>query len=338
MTDADYGSRDDRGYWTPFKGAGIAPLFSWPWRPLKTLKWVFAYPGFLLPWNLFFALVAVGVWYFLTPPLETLKTFEVGWIAYILCRNAAMILVFYGAIHMRLYMQRAQDKQFKYNPNWLETDNPKFVSRKQTFDNMIWTFGSGLPIWTAYEVITLWLFANGYVPYLDPAGNPVWFIALMFLIPLMREFHFYWIHRLIHWPPLYHSVHKLHHHNTNPGPWSSLAMHPVEHLIYFSGVIVHWVLISHPIHALYHMIHAGLGAIVGHIGFHKMVAGGDKGMDTHAFAHYLHHKYFEVNYGEGTIPLDKAFGTWHDGSREAEQRMNARMREHARGKRRARAA
>lgn len=44
------------------------------------------------------------------------------------------------------------------------------------------------------------------------------------------------------------------------------------------------------------------------------------------FAHYLHHKYFEVNYGgDGVIPLDKWFGTWHDGSKDSDAQMNARF-------------
>ena len=46
--------------------------------------------------------------------------------------------------------------------------------------------------------------------------------------------------------------------------------------------------------------------------------------DTHAYAHYLHHKYFEVNYADGSIPLDKWFGTFHDGSTEAEEAMKKR--------------
>jgi len=32
-----------------------------------------------------------------------------------------------------------------------------------------------------------------------------------------------------------------------------------------------------------------------------------------------------VNYGDGLIPLDKLFGTWHDGTRESEELMNARF-------------
>ena len=59
--------------------------------------------------------------------------------------------------------------------------------------------------------------------------------------------------------------------------------------------------------------------------------GNESAFDSHAYAHYLHHKHFEVNYGDGLVPLDKLFGTWHDGSPEAEARMNARYEKRRRG-------
>ena len=31
-----------------------------------------------------------------------------------------------------------------------------------------------------------------------------------------------------------------------------------------------------------------------------------------------------MNYGDGLIPLDRWFGTWHDGSKDGDARMNAR--------------
>ena len=31
------------------------------------------------------------------------------------------------------------------------------------------------------------------------------------------------------------------------------------------------------------------------------------------YFHWLHHRYFEGNYGENTIPLDRWFGTFRDG-------------------------
>ena len=64
----------------------------------------------------------------------------------------------------------------------------------------------------------------------------------------------------------------------------------------------------------------------GHIDFDKLELTEGKALDSHAYAHYLHHKYFEVNYGgDGLIPLDKWFGSFHDGSKEGDARMQARF-------------
>ena len=41
---------------------------------------------------------------------------------------------------------------------------------------------------------------------------------------------------------------------------------------------------------------------------------------------YLHHKYFDCNYGGEIIPLDKWFGSFFDGSSESEVEMRARRR------------
>ena len=43
------------------------------------------------------------------------RRFEPGWIAFILLRNAGLILAFFGAFHLRLYVRRAQGNVFKYN-------------------------------------------------------------------------------------------------------------------------------------------------------------------------------------------------------------------------------
>jgi sterol desaturase/sphingolipid hydroxylase (fatty acid hydroxylase superfamily) len=300
-------------------------VFVWPVRPLAILRWLFAYPGYILPWNLFYAAVAVGVWLYLTPSALTMQTFAPGWIAFVLARNACLVLLFFGAFHLRLYIRKAQSKAFKYNPKWPDVGNRTFLFRDQTRDNMFWTLASGVPIWTAYEVVTLWVFANGYVPWVSWDAHPVYLAVLMLLIPLLREVHFYLVHRLLHVPVLYRMAHRLHHRNTNPGPWSGLSMHPVEHLLYFSGVLIHWVVPSHPVHALFHLVHAGLSPVPGHTGFEKVVVGKGGVVDTECYAHYLHHKYFECNYADGAIPLDQWFGTFHDGSDEAHETMKRRQ-------------
>ena len=85
-------------------------------------------------------------------------------------------------------------------------------------------------------------------------------------------------------------------------------MHPVEQLLYFSSSLIHLIIPSNPMLAIYQLHYAGFGAVVGHIGFDKIETGKEAAFDSHAYGHYLHHKYFEVNYGDGLVPLDKLFG------------------------------
>ena len=43
------------------------------------------------------------------------------------------------------------------------------------------------------------------------------------------------------------------------------------------------------------------------------------------FDHQLHHRYFECNYGTPEMPWDKWFGSFHDGTAEAHERMKHRQ-------------
>ena len=141
---------------------------------------------------------------------------------------------------------------------------------------------------------------------------------LYFAVHPIREIHFYFTHRLLHWRPIYKKIHYLHHKNVNFGPWSGLAMHPIEHLLYFTGVVFHWIVLSHPIHAIFHLQHAALTTLWGHTGFEKLEISKNISIPKASdYFHYLHHRYFECNYGGGTFPLDKLFGSFHDGSDEA---------------------
>lgn len=324
MDDLEFGTRDKRGNWRPDAPLQVGPLLDTPWSLIKVLKWI---PGYLLPWNaLFFALATVS-WVWLTPSRETLQTLESGWIAYLLFRNAALIFALYGVLELRLYIKRSQGNQFKYNARF-PADQPSevFWFRSQWIDNALRTFLSGVPIWTAYEVILLWSWANDVGPWGMWNTDLIWLSFFALVLPLLHEAHFYCIHRLIHTPLLYKWVHSVHHNSVNPSPWSSLSMHPVEHLLYWSGTLIHLIVPSHPLLVLYQLQISGTGAVIGHIGFDKIELGDSSAMDTHAYAHYLHHKYFEVNYADGALPFDKWMGTWHDGTADGDRLMKERFK------------
>ncbi len=322
MDDLKFGKRNKRGDYAPNDALQIAPLFVFPPQPLNFLKWL---PGYFLPWNVLFMALAAVFWFYLTPDIATIKTLAPGWIIYLLARNSLLVLAVYGALELRLYMKRSQAGRFKYNGAWpSEKPSTVFMFQSQNIDNIIRTFVSGVPVWTAYEVFGLYSYANGWGPWTTFEAHPVWLAAFAFVLPIYHELHFYCVHRLIHVPFLYKWVHSVHHNSVNPSPWSSLSMHPVEHLLYWSDSLIHLILPSHPLLFLYNLQITGTGAVVGHVGFDKIELGNDKAVDTHAYAHYLHHKYFEVNYADGTTALDKLFGTWHDGSKEAQAQMEVR--------------
>ena len=329
MAQVDIHARDRRGDWQPTELCKPAPLFVWPFRAIPFVKWLFGWPGFLFPWNALFLAIALLNWFVLMPDIATMKSFEVGWIAILFARNLGIIVVFVGAWHVRLYIQKAQGLKFKYSGRWLARDNPIFLFRSQVLDNVFWTMASAIPIWTAYEAVSLWAAANGYIPYVSWQAHPIYCTLVLLAIPIFREIHFYFIHRLIHWPPLYRTVHHLHHKNVNPGPWSGLAMHPVEHLLYFSGALVHWIVPSHPFHIVFHLQHAAIAPAGGHSGFERVVLGDGIEVKTNDYFHYLHHKYFECNYGNELVPLDEWFRTFHDGSQRSQVWMDQRMRRRA---------
>jgi Delta7-sterol 5-desaturase len=45
---------------------------------------------------------------------------------------------------------------------------------------------------------------------------------------LWNELHFFAVHRVMHWPPLYRSVHIKHHRSVITTPFSAYSFHPVE--------------------------------------------------------------------------------------------------------------
>ena len=307
---ADSGIRNAKGEWQPTYPVKYAPIFVWPPRPIDCLKWLLSYPGFLWPWNSVYLLITLVTWFFLQPSLSRCVTLKADWIGLVYLRNLGLLWLVSGGWHLLLYTLRWQGKERKYDPRWQGVKDPKFLFRDQVHDNIFWSCVSGCTIWTAYEVFYLWACANHRVPYVDWREHPIYCALWLCTIPFWREFHFYWIHRAIHWPPLYKTVHYLHHKNVNPGPWSGLAMHPVEHLLYFSVVLIHWVIPSHPIHFLFNSQHTALTPAAGHHGFEGPVFKGR--VPTGSYFHYLHHRFFNCNYGEATVPLDRMFGTFRE--------------------------
>ena len=327
MIESKFGHRDAKGNYKPDKRVGYPPVFVWPVQPLALVKWLVAIPGYFLPWNTLYVTIGLITWFFLSPPLSSYSHPSIELALLLFVRNSFLVALYFGAFHYSLYIQRTQNSEFKFNPRWPSKSSKQFMFNNQNVDNIILTFFSGVTIWTAFELGILWVAANNLIEVISIRQNLFYFISIIFLIHLWRDLHFYIIHRLIHFQPLYSIAHRIHHKNVNPGPWSGLAMHPIEHFFYFSCALLFLIFPFHPAFIIITLVHAGLSPAPGHVGFERIKLSNNQSFDVDSHAHYLHHKYFECNYADGILPLDRWFGTFHDGSKEAHLLLRKRLKE-----------
>ena len=300
-------------------------IFSWPPNPGFLITW-FARNWLTLSERVMMVIVAVLAWWLLYPSLEQAQTFAFGWIFQTWVVNMGLIITVAGGLHWYFYMRKGQGTELKFDRRGQARGNRLWSFSNQVHDNMFWSLGSGVAQLTAFQVVTMWMMANGYAPTITFASNPVWFILALILVPIWSAFHFYWVHRLLHVPFLYKRVHSLHHRNVNIGPWSGFSMHPVEHFIYLTTLCIHWVVASHPIHLIFHVIYQGPGAAMTHAGYEDLLVKDKRRLALGTFYHQLHHRYYECNYGNQEMPWDRWFGTFHDGSDEATSETRARKK------------
>ena len=288
-------------------------IFRWPPDPRFLATWL-ARNWLVLSERVMMVILAVLLWVFAYPSLETAQTWALGWVIQVWLVNMVMMIAITGGLHWYFYMRKGQGLSLKFDKRPQIKGNRLWNFSNQVHDNMFWTLGSGMLQLTLYQVLTMWLMANGYVPTVTPTENPVWFVFGLILLPIWSAFHFYWVHRLLHVPFLYQHVHSLHHRNVNIGPWAGNAMHPIEHFLYFSSLLIHWVVPTHPIHLIFHVIYQGPGASMTHTGYEDLLIKDKRRLALGTFYHQLHHRYYECNYGNQEMPWDRWFGTFHDGT------------------------
>jgi len=300
------------------------PLFLFPFSIKNISKWYLRM--WAPPSELFICLlISIILWYFVNPLLEnfTIVNFEIIFFVYVY--NLTIVFLIAGGLHLYFYLFRKQNDNLKYD-SIKQFYHKKYTFNSQVMDNMFWTIASGVTIWTIYQILYMWSYAKGVIPITSWSLNPLWFCTLFLFITLWNGIHFYFIHRLLHFPFFYRIAHHVHHRNISPGPWSGISMHPIEHILYFSAILIHFIIPSHPLHVFFHFTILSVGAIWGHTGFDALLIGAKNKVPLGHFDHQLHHRYFECNYGTYESPCDKWFNSFHDGTSEATEIMRNKRR------------
>ncbi|KAG6816459.1 hypothetical protein H0H87_005942 [Tephrocybe sp. NHM501043] len=133
-----------------------------------------------------------------------------------------------------------------------------------------------------------------------------YFFASVPLFLVFTDYCIYWIHRWLHHPIFYKTLHKPHHKWIIPTPFASHAFHPVDG--YLQSVPYHLFIFLFPLHRILYLVLFVLvnfwsifihdsDMITGHA-LEKVING-----PAH---HTLHHLYFNVNYGQYFTWADRA--------------------------------
>lgn len=319
-------ARTPRRIWnfTPNLPIQMAPYWDWPMKPVAIVVYL------LRSWNpvgmrCLFLLGSIITWMFFTPELSRAQNLAVDWIAQVWVRNFFILFSVAGGLHLLLWRFGVQGDEMRYDMRPMMKNTKAFFFKNQVWDNILWCFVA-MQFWTFWECFLWYAYANGWATMITFESNPIWFVVLIVIIPIWAGFYFYMHHRILHIGFAYKHVHSWHHKNINTGPWSGLAMHPVESFVLMSDTLLFLLLPAHPIHVIFLLFHHGVGAPTSHAGFEKLKVGKIGGVEVGDFFHQLHHRFFDWNYGTYETPWDQWFGTFHDGTDEGNELIKERRR------------
>lgn len=159
-------------------------------------------------------------------------------------------------------------------------------------------------IFALLGALTVIAWQKGYTSiYLDVEEfGLLWLILSLPLAMLIHETYYYWLHRWMHNPAIYKSIHKVHHNSLITSPWTAFSFHPIEGLL--EGLILPIIVFVIPMHPYVIVTHLTLMTLTSAIN-HLDVEIYPKGTLKNAFGrlwigashHSLHHQKFNCNYG-----------------------------------------
>lgn len=130
---------------------------------------------------------------------------------------------------------------------------------------------------------------------------------------LLHDVYFYFTHRLLHFGPIFRTVHFVHHKSNDTNAWSAFSFHPVEGVIHVGIVplIAFLLPMTETTLALF-FVYMVIMTVYGHSGYelraHRLWI--FRFFNT-SYHHYLHHRFVDCNYGIYLNIWDFMFGTNH---------------------------
>jgi Delta7-sterol 5-desaturase len=181
--------------------------------------------------------------------------------------------------------------------------NKKAYPPKQFRKEVYWSMLTAM-IFAVVGTLTAVVWQRGYTSiYQNINDFPLWWIPVSIgLSMFIHETYYYWLHRLMHHPTIYKTVHQVHHDSRITSAWTAFSFHPIEGIL--ESLIMPAIIIVIPMHIyaiIFHLTIMTITAAINHLDieiypknwfgnwFGKHIIGA-----TH---HSHHHKFYRYNFG-----------------------------------------
>lgn len=162
-------------------------------------------------------------------------------------------------------------------------------------------------VFAAQATLLVWMLRAEWlvIDWTRSQWHLLWELPVLYL---WNEIHFFAVHRMLHWPPLYRSVHVWHHRSVITTPFSAYCFHPAESFLL--GAVMPLALVIHsfsPLALLGLTIMSLLLNVSGHLP-HEQVRAAFAVVVPHSRYHNRHHRDFRTHYSFSFPLLDRWFG------------------------------
>jgi sterol desaturase/sphingolipid hydroxylase (fatty acid hydroxylase superfamily) len=156
--------------------------------------------------------------------------------------------------------------------------------------------------------------------YTNIREYPLWYLPVSFLLSLfVFDTYFYWLHRFMHWRPVFPYAHREHHRSVSPTPWAIYSFQPLEAILQFLGIML--LVVFLPMHPLILLAFLSVDTFVnaaGHTGYELVPDSLSKLPLLRTFNtvthHDAHHTNTRVNFGAFFNLWDRWMGTFSEGA------------------------
>jgi len=164
-------------------------------------------------------------------------------------------------------------------------------------------------IFAAQTAGVAWLLRHGWltVDWHRSAWHLWWELPVLYL---WNDVHFFVVHRVLHWKPLYRSVHIWHHRSVITTPFSAYSFHPLESFLL--GSVMPLALVLHafsPLALLGLTVMSLVLNVSGHLPYEQIRERSKlfRLLLPHSRYHNRHHREFHTHYAFSLMWLDRWF-------------------------------